>query len=221
MAVSLLFLFDVSIIALFIKGVSVNVSGGLAVIDEEKLRRSIEGHLENAEEYIRKGERHRAFIEFENAAVKLEAADKKDQLEQLWSHAATGFTAAEAPFQAGTSYLHLGDLESAAGRQTDARDSYLAAANAYFAVRDKNQELWTSITQTVDKAIELSIALDEPSLAIELLYKNATIHYRETGYRFDAINCLERAQDLLTKVPNHPLASEIAERLQELVDYES
>jgi tetratricopeptide (TPR) repeat protein len=197
------------------------VTGGITVIDEEELRRSIEGHLENAEEYIRDGKRHRAFIEFENAAAKLEAAGKKDQLEQLWSHAATGFTAAEAPLQAGKSYSLLADLEAKADRQADARDSYLAAANAYFAVRDKNQELWTAITQTVDRAIDLSIALDDPSLAIELLYKNATIHYRETGYRFDAINCLERAQDLLAKVPNHSLASEIKERLQELVDYQS
>jgi hypothetical protein len=188
--------------------------------EEEQLRRSIEEHLENAEEYIRAGQRQRAFTEFENASAQLETAEKIAQLEQLWGHAAMGFSAAEAPLQAGYSYLRLADLEARAGRNEEARDSYLAAANSFFAVRDKNQGLWVSITQAVEKAIDLSIGLEENSLAIELLYKNATIHQRETGFSFDAINNLERAQQLLEKEPNHPLASDIQEKLQELIDYQ-
>lgn len=188
--------------------------------EEEQLRRLIEEHLENAEEYIRAGQRQRAFTEFESASAQLETAEKIAQLEQLWGHAATGFSAAEAPLQAGYSYLRLADLEAQAGRNEEARDSYLAAANSFFAVRDKNQELWVSITLAVEKAINLSIGLEENSLAIELLYKNATIHQRETGFTFDAINNLERAQQLLEKEPNHPLASDIQERLQELIDYQ-
>jgi len=196
-------------------------SWGIPMIEEEKLRRAIEAHLETAEEFIRQGQRQRAFLEFENAAVKLETAEKIDQLEQLWGHAATGFTAAEAPFQAGTSYLRLADLEAQAGRKEAARESYLAAANSFFSVREKNQELWTSITQAVEKAIDLSIDLEDVSLAIELLYKNATIHQRETGFVFDAINNLERAQQLLEKEPNHSLAQEIEEKLQELIDHQT
>ncbi len=187
--------------------------------EEEQLRRAIDEHLENAEKHIRQGQRQRAFMEFEDAAAKLETAEKTDQLEQLWGHAAAGFTAAEAPFQAGSSYLRLADLEAQTERQEDARDSYLAAANSFFAVREKNQELWVSITQAVEKAIDLSIALEDESLAIELLYKNATIYQRETGFTFDAINNLERAQQLLEKEPNHPLAQEIQEKLQELIDH--
>lgn len=186
-----------------------------------KLRRSIEEHLENAEEFIREGQRQRAFIEFESAATKLETVEKIAQLEQLWAHAATGFTAAEAPLQAGYSFLRLADLEAQAGRDEEARDSYLGAANSFFAVREKNQELWISITQAVEKAIDLSISLAENSIAIELLYKNATIHQRETGFTLDAINNLERAQQLLEKEPAHPLASEIQEKLQELIDFQS
>ena len=193
---------------------------GIAVSEEEQIRRSIEVHLENAEEYIRAGQRQRAFIEFENAAAQLETAEKIAQLEQLWAHAASGFTAAEAPLQAGYSFLRLADLEAQASRKEEARDSYLSAANSFFVVREKNHELWVSITQAVEKAIELSIGLEEHSLAIELLYKNATIHQRETGFTFDAINNLERAQQLLEKEPNHPLASDIQERLQELIDYQ-
>ncbi len=188
--------------------------------DEEKIRRTIEIHLENAEEHIRQGERHRALMEFESAAVKLETADRTNQLEQLWAHAAAGFTAAGALLQAGKSYFRLAELEAKADRQTEARNSYLAAANSLFSVRDKNQELWTNITQAVDKAIDISIVLEDQSMAIELLYRNATIHHRETGFTFDAINCLERAQQLLELVPNHPLAQEIREKLQELVDYQ-
>jgi hypothetical protein len=115
----------------------------------------------------------------------------------------------------------LAELEARAGRREDARDSYLAAANSFFAVREKNQELWISLTQSVEKAIDLSIALNDESLAIELLYKNANIHHRETGFILDAINSLERAQQLLEKEPNHPLAQEIQEKLQELIDYQS
>jgi tetratricopeptide (TPR) repeat protein len=178
-------------------------------MDEDELRRVIEEHLENAEEFIQQGHRQRALLEFEAAAVKLETEEKIDQLEQLWGHAATGFTAAEAPLQAGTSYLRLAELEARAGRREDARDSYLAAANSFFAVLEKNQELWISLT------------LNDGSLAIELLYKNANIHHRETGFILDAINSLERAQQLLEKEPNHPLAQEIQEKLQELIDYQS
>jgi hypothetical protein len=188
--------------------------------EEEKLRRLIEEHLENAEEYVRAGQRERAFSEFENASAQLETAEKNAQLEQLWAHAATGFTAAEAPLQAGRSFLRLADLEAQVGRNEEARDSYLAAANSFFAVREKNQELWVTITQAVEKAINLSIGLEENSLAIELLYKNATIHQRETGFSFDAINNLERAQQLLEKEPNHPLASDIQEKLQELINHQ-
>jgi hypothetical protein len=186
--------------------------------DEEQLRRAIEEHLENAEEYIREGLRSRAFLEFEEAAGKLMAAENISQLELLWSHAATGFTAAEAPYEAGQSFLRVADLEFQAGRKSEARDSYLSAANSFFVVRDKNQELWVSITTAVEKAIDLSLALNERPLAIELLYKNATIHHRETGFTFDAINNLERAQQLLEKETNHPLAQEIEDLLQALVD---
>lgn len=191
------------------------------MIDEEQLRRAIDNHLENAEEFVRQGERHRALLEFENAAAKLEQAGKIDQLEQLWAHAATGFAAAEAPLQAGTSYFHLAELEAVAGRRPDARDSYLAAANSLFAVRNKNQEVWITITQAVDQAIDHSVALNDYALAIELLYKNAQIHDRETGFAFDAINCLERAQQLLEQVPAHSLEAEIMQKLQELINRQS
>lgn len=190
------------------------------MIDDEKLRRHIEDHLENAEEFIQTGKRHQALMEFEKAAEKLESAGETNQLEQLWAHAATGFTAAEAPIEAGQSYLRLGQLEARAGRQTEARDSYLAAANAFIAARDKTRELWTTIVQTVENAIELTLALGEPSKAIDLLVKCASIHHRETGYIVDAINCLERAQQLLRKAPDHPLASEVEEKLQELIDFQ-
>jgi hypothetical protein len=189
--------------------------------EEENLRRSIEEHMENAEEFIRQRERERAFLEFDSAASKLEAAGKTDQLEQLWAHAAAGFTAAEAPHQAATSYLHLAELEVKAGRQEEGRDSYLAAANSFFAVRDKKPELWINLVQALENAIELSLALEETSLAIELLYKAAIIQYRETAYTLDAIYSLERAQQLLDQVPNHPLAQEINEKLTELVDHQT
>ena len=91
--------------------------------DEEQLRRDIETHLENAEERVRKGQRQEAFMEFEEAAGKLEAAENIAQLEQLWAHAATGFSAAEAPRQAGESFLRLAELEVKAGRQEAARES--------------------------------------------------------------------------------------------------
>ncbi|MFX1575723.1 MAG: hypothetical protein ACFFCF_00970 [Promethearchaeota archaeon] len=188
--------------------------------DEEQLRRSIEEHLETAEELIQQGQRQQAFLEFEKAATQLESAEKYAQLEQLWGHAATGFTAAQAPLQAGYSYSRLASLEMKARRQQEARDSFLAAANSFFAVREKNQEVWLSITQAVEKAIDLSITLGEISMAIELLFKNATIHQRETGFILDAINSLEQAQHLLEKEPNHPLTAEIAEKLQELIDYQ-
>ena len=81
------------------------------MVDEEKLRRSIEEHMENAEELIRKQERDRALMEFDMAAAKLDAAGNTNQLEQLWAHAAAGFTAAEAPRQAAASYLHLAELK--------------------------------------------------------------------------------------------------------------
>ncbi len=191
------------------------------MIDEEQLRRTVETHLENAEEYVRKGQRQQAFMEFEEAAAKLEAAEKIGQLEQLWGHAANGFGAAEAPREAGDSFLRLAELEVKSGRQEAARESYLNAANSLFRVRDKNQELWITITKAVEVAIELSLALEDESMAIELLYKNATIHQRETGFTFDAINDLERAQQILEKEPNHPLAHEIQEKLQELIDHQS
>ncbi|MFX0169922.1 MAG: hypothetical protein ACFE89_11280 [Candidatus Hodarchaeota archaeon] len=190
----------------------------MVIIDEEGLRRIIENHLENAEEHIREGRRQQALGEFEEAASLLEAEGELDQLEMLWAHAATGFTAAAAPFQAGFSFLRLADLEAKAGRRSDARDSYLSAANSFFAARDKSQELWTKLTQALEKAIELTLALDDPSMAIELLFKCAMIHYRETGYTFDAINCLERAQQLTEQVPTHPLKEEISQTLQHLID---
>jgi hypothetical protein len=136
----------------------------------------------------------------------------------LWGHASTGFTAAEAPFQAGFSFLQLAQLEEKAGRQTDARDSYLSAANSFFVVRDKSQEVWTKLTQALERAIELTIGLDDLSMAVELLFKCATIHHRETGYTFDAINCLERAQKLLGNIPTHPLKEEVSQMLQHLLD---
>jgi hypothetical protein len=191
------------------------------MVDEENLRRSIEEHMENAEEYIRQQERDRALMEFDMAAAKLDAAGKTAQLEQLWAHAAAGFTAAKAPLQAATSYLHLAELEVKAGRQVEGRDSYLAAANSFFTVRDKKPELWTTMVQALERAIDLSLALEETSLAIELLYKTAIIQYRETGFTLDAIYSLERAQQLLEQVPNHPLAQDINEKLQELVDYQT
>ena len=135
--------------------------------------------------------------------------------------AAAGFTAAEAPRQAAHSYLHLAELEVKAGRQSEGRDSYLSAANSLFAVREKNQELWATMIQALEQAIDLSLALEEASLAIELLYKTAIIQYRETGFTLDAIYSLERAQQLLEQVPNHPLAQDINEKLQELVDYQT
>jgi tetratricopeptide (TPR) repeat protein len=164
------------------------------------------------------GDRHRAYMEFEKAAAALEAASEQDQLEQLWAHAAAGFVAAQAHFQAGHSYLHLASVEAAAGRRADARESYLAAANAFGAARDKTHDTWVAITQAVEQAVELSIALGDAAMAIDLLAKCSAIHQRETGFTVDAINCLERAQKLLEQVPNHPLASKIGHRLQTLVD---
>ena len=75
--------------------------------------------------------------------------------------------------------------------------------------------------QALEHAIDLSLALEETTLAIELLYKTAIIQYRETGFTLDAIYSLERAQQLLEQVPNHPLAQDINEKLQELVDYQT
>ena len=190
----------------------------MVTIDEETLRRTIENHLENAEEYIREGRRQQALSEFEKAAFILEEEKKFDQLEMLWGHASTGFTAAEAPFQAGCSFMQLAKIEEKAGRHTDARDSYLSAANSFFAAREKNREVWTTLTQALESAIELTIVLNDPSMAVELLFKCATIHHRETGYTFDAINCLERAQQLLEKVPGHPLKEEISQTLQYLLN---
>ncbi len=190
------------------------------MIDDETLRKQIEEHLETAEDYIRQGARHRALMEFEKAAATLEAAGKNDQLEQLWAHAATGFTAAQAVFEAGHSYLRLAHIEKTAGRKQDARDSFLAAANAFIAVRDKTRDVWRTILQAVEEAVEFTIALNEPGTAIELLVKAAMIHFREMGYTVDAINCLERAQQLLGQVPDHPLAEEINEQLQFLIDHE-
>jgi len=189
-------------------------------MDDEALRRRIEAHLETAEDYMTQGDRHRAYMEFEKAAATLEAAGERDQLEQLWGHAAAGFMGAQANFQAGHSYLHLASVEAAAGRRADARESYLAAANAFAAARDKTRDTWVATTQAVEQAIELSIALGEAPMAIDLLAKCAAIHQRETGFTLDAINCLERAQKLLELVPNHPLASKIAKRLQALIDSE-
>ena len=190
----------------------------MVTIDEETIRRTIENHLENAEEYIREGRRQQALSEFEKAAFLLEEEKKFDQLELLWGHASTGFTAAEAPFQAGSSFIQLAKLEEKAGRRADARDSYLSAANSFFAVREKSREVWTTLTQALERAIELTITLDDPSMAIELLFKCATIHYRETGFTFDAINCLERAEQLLDKVPGHTLKEEISQMLQHLLN---
>lgn len=191
---------------------------GLVTIDEETLRRTIENHLENAEENIREGRRQQALSEFEQAAFLLETEKAFDQLELLWAHASTGFTAADAPFQAGSSFLQLAQLEEKAGRRKDARDSYLSAANSFFAVRDKGQEVWMKLTQALERAIELTITLNDLSMAVELLFKCATIHHRETGYKFDAINCLERAQQLLGQLPSHPLKEEISQMLQHLLD---
>jgi hypothetical protein len=126
--------------------------------------------------------------------------------------------AAEAPIEAGHSYLQLAKLEAEAGEYAKARENYLAAANAFITSREKNQEQWTIIVQTVEQAIEYTLLLEEPSMAIDLLVKCASIHYRETGFTLDAINCLERAQKLLDEVPNHPLANEINEKLEDLVN---
>ena len=197
------------------------MSGDKFLSDEEALRRQIEDYLVNAEDYIQNGQRHRALMEFEKAAVILEAAEQKDQLEQLWGHAATGFTAAGAPLQAGHSYLRLAQLEAKVERHTDARDSYLAAANAFITVREKSPDLWVTITQTVEHAIELATLLNDHSQAIDLLVKCASLHQQETGYKLDAIHCLERAQTLLEQVPNHPLGPDIRERLQYLLDHQS
>lgn len=188
------------------------------MIDDESLRRRIEGHMEAAEEYIQQGERHRALMEFEKIAAILEAAGKTDQLEQLWAHAATGFTAAKAPYEAGHSYLQVARLEKAAMKTADARDSFLASANAFIGVRDKTQDVWRATLQAVENAIELTLMLEEPAKAIDLLVKCASIQYRELGHTIDAINSLERAQQLLSKVPNHPLATDIEERLQFLIN---
>ncbi|MFX1563505.1 MAG: hypothetical protein ACFFDP_09380 [Promethearchaeota archaeon] len=191
------------------------------MIDDEELRHKLEAYLEAAEEYMQKGQRQRALLEFEKAATTLKAEEKLDQLEQLWGHAASGFSAAGASEQAGYSHLHIAELHALAGRQADARDSYLAAANAFFNVREKTREIWTIIAQSVEQAIDFCIALDEHTEAIDLLVKCATIYQRETGFQIDAINCLERATQLLEQVPGHPLAAEIEERLQLLIDEQS
>lgn len=188
------------------------------MIDAEKLRRKLEAHLEAAEEYMRQGQRQRALLEFEEAATTLKTAEKLDQLEQLWSHAASGFSAAGASLQAGYSHLHIAKIQASKDRRADARDSYLAAANAFFATREKTRDIWSTIVQSVEQAIELCITLDEHTEAIDLLVKCAAIYQRETGFLIDAINCLEKAMQLLVHVPDHPLAVEIEERLQLLID---
>jgi hypothetical protein len=129
--------------------------------------------------------------------------------------------AAQAYFQAGHSYLHLAGVEAAAGRHADARDSYLAAANAFAAAHDKTHDTWVAITSAVERAVELSITLGDAAMAVDLLAKCAAIHQRETGFTVDAVNCLERAQKLLELTPNHPLASKIARQLQALIDSEN
>ncbi|MFX1564155.1 MAG: hypothetical protein ACFFDP_12695 [Promethearchaeota archaeon] len=191
------------------------------MIDDEELRRKLEAHLETAEDYIQQGQRERALLEFEKAATTLKDAEKLDQLEQLWEHAATGFSAAGASLQAGYSYLHVAKILFSMGRRADARDSYLAAANAFFSVREKTKDIWTTIAQSVEKAVELCITLDEHTEAIDLLVKCAAIYKQETGFIIDAINCLERAKQLLEHVPDHPLATEIEEKLQLLIDEQS
>jgi tetratricopeptide (TPR) repeat protein len=191
------------------------------LIEDEELRHKLEAHLEAAEEYMQQGQPQLAFLEFEEAASTLKDADKIDQLEQLWGHAASGFSAAGASIQAGYSHLHIAEIQVIAGRRTDARDSYLAAANAFFSAREKTREVWTTIAQSVEKAVGLCIALSEYTEAIDLLVKCAAIYQQETGFIIDAINSLERAKQLIEHVPDHPLAEEIEERLQLLIDKQS
>jgi len=185
--------------------------------EEEVLRRRLEEHLQTAEEYMKKGQGHRAYMEFEKAAALLEAAGRTAQLEQLWRTAATGFTAAEAYIQAGRSHLHIARIESAAGRKAEARDSYLAAANAMAAARHKERDTWIILTQALEQAIQLTLDLGETAQAIDLLVKCAQIHANQTGYTLEAINCLERAKQLLQQVPDHPHAEIIEQQLHQLL----
>jgi hypothetical protein len=170
-----------------------------------------------AEEYVRQGEMHRAYWEFEKAYAIVEREGTPDQILTLWEHAAAGFTAAEAPLQAAQSHLHIARIHAAAERTEEARDSYLAAANAFASVRNKTRDTWLTIASALEQAIERTIALDDTSMAIELLFKCAAVHHKETGYRMDAINLLERAQLLLEDVPNHSLSEDIKGLLQFLI----
>lgn len=171
-----------------------------------------------AEEYVQEGEMHRAYWEFEKAHVLVENEGTPEQLLTLWEHAAAGFTAAEAPLQAAQSHLHIARIHAAAERTEDARDSFLAAANAFAMVRNKTRDTWVTIASALEQAIERTIALGDNSTAIELLFKCAAVHHKETGYRMDAINLLERAQLLLEEVPNHPLSEDITELLKFLIE---
>jgi len=166
---------------------------------------------------MKKGQGHRAYMEFEKAAALLESAGRTTQLEQLWRTAAAGFTAAEAYIQAGRSHLHIAQMEAASGRRSEARDSYLAAANAFAAARHKERDTWIALTQALEQAIQLTLNLGETAQAIDLLVKCAQIHNRQTGYTLEAINCLERAKQLLQQVPDHPHAELIEEQLQHLL----
>lgn len=189
--------------------------------DYEKLRRRVEEYMMAAEKFVREGEMHRAYWEFEKANAAIEKEGKPEQLLTLWEHAAAGFTTAEASLQAAQSHLHVAQIHAAAEREADARDSYLAAANAFASVRDKTRDTWLTIANALEEAIERTIALDEASMAIELLFKCAAVHHKETGYKMDAINCLERAQSLLGQVPSHPRSEEIAEFLKFLIEKSS
>jgi hypothetical protein len=171
-----------------------------------------------AEEFVRQGEMHRAYWEFEKANAIIEKEGKSEQLLTLWEHAAAGFTAAEASLQAAQSHLHIARIHAAAEQTSDARDSYLAAANAFASVRNKTRDTWLIIANALEQAIERTIALDDASMAIELLFKCAAVHHKETGYTMDAINCLERAQSLLEQVQGHPRSEEIAEFLKHLIE---
>jgi hypothetical protein len=186
--------------------------------DYESLRRRIEEYMIAAEEYVRQGEMHRAYWEFEKAYAVIDKEGTADQLLTLWEHAAAGFTSAEAPLQAAHSHLHIARIHDAAERIAEARDSFLAAANAFAMVRNKDREIWLTIATALEQAIEHTIALDDASMAIELLFKLAAVHHKETSYTTDAINCLERAQLLLAQVPNHPREEDIREMLQFLIE---
>ncbi len=189
--------------------------------DYESLRRQVEEYMIAAEEFVRQGEMHRAYWEFEKAYAVIEKEGTTEQILTLWEHAAAGFTSAEAPLQAAHSHLHIARIHDAAERIAEARDSFLAAANAFASVRNKDREIWLIIANALEQAIEHTITLDNASMAIELLFKCAAVHQKETGYTTDAINCLERAQLLLNQVPNHPREEDIKELLQFLVERSS